>query len=407
MKNKKKLFIVLSLIYLFLGSISLITKNIHLDEIESHLPTTVAFFNGGIASALVMGDYRSASGPLPYILVAGLHKFINIEPTVITVRLMNIFISLITILLFFSLINRNTIIPIHAVFILLFYPYFEKPSFFFYMAIYGLLFYLLFLLFLEKVGAINKFICGVALSMSILSQQFYLILLAPFGIRILNDFFNDRDKKKFLMEQFLFFIPLTAVAGLFFLWGGLTHPSYKSWGVEFRLEYLTAVLVVIGGTLLPFSLFKLKEINGKLLFILIFTSLSLSLFAFPSWVNSPTVGGIAGYTFHSIAIAENTNSYLGLIVRVSLVFLGLVSVFMIVKYNLSQRIILLFFIFLIVGFTINKLPSERHMLPMVVTGYLLAFPHTEEKILKRLWMPYQVVLGIIYFFYINFTNQMG
>lgn len=402
--NNKQLLLLL-FFYMSFAFISLYLLNPHFDEVNCHIPTVNEFCNSNVVSAIKSDNYKSANTPLPYIIVASFHKLIGIEPTLFSVRVFNIIISITTLLLFGKLIGKQNNILFYALVILFFYPYFLKPSFAFFMSIYGLLFYLVFLLKLNDDGAFNKFLVGIAISFAILSQQFYLILLAPYCIKIITEFVRVNDKKRFFKEQFLFLLPLTLVGGLFIIWGGLTHPFFHYHGVEFRIENVTSILILIGSTFFPFALFKIINLNRRLILGFICISLLLCFFAYPIWINMPTIGGISGYTFRMLAFLESINFYLGLFVKSSFTFLGFISIYLIIKNVINKPFLLIIFLFLLIGFTFNSILSERHMLPLIVTGYLIVLPLTEVKLIKYLWLPYQVTTGIIYFIFINFIYK--
>ena len=308
MFKKYSHFILIISIYIAFAAISLTRLNPHLDEIDSHLPTTKIFYNNDIISAITSQDYKSASTPLPYIIVSTPLKIFNITPTLFTARLFNILISLITLFIFIRLCDgkkNNLIIP---ALILLFYPYFIKPSFAFFMSIYGLMFFLLFIYLIEKKTGINIFFSGLSLALAVLCQQFYLIVFVFYiGYRLYKEYFTESGSKS-LLSLIYFLLPFILPLIVFVLWGGLTHRNYRSWGTGFSFVNLTGVLVTLGSVLFPYMIFNIKEIKVRGLITLLFLSVLLVLFAFPVWVNQPTVGGISGLTFNFL---DKVNDYSG------------------------------------------------------------------------------------------------
>ena len=398
--------VILSL-YLLFGAISLISSNIHFDEKEFHLPTLVTFHNENPINVINSRDYKSASTPLPYLLVSTVLKVFNLLPTLITARLANIVLSILCLIIFLKLFGIKGTNIVYPALILFFYPYFLKPSFAFFMSIYGLFFFLLFIYFTNKNGSLNKFISGIFLALAILSQQFYLIVFFFYMIFL---WYNDYHSKKNIFpskDLILFSIPLIVPLILFYFWGGLTHHNFSARAVNFRFENLTSVLIISGSALFPFLIFKIQYITRIKLAVILSISMVLVLFASPLWVNAPTVGGISGYTFHSIAIINEYNSILTFIIKVSLCFLGISSLLLLYKTKGDTNTRLLYFLFItmIVGFSMSNMPSERHMLPLIALGYLLAISYDIKVSILRLWLGIQVIIGSGYFYYIMFVYQ--
>jgi hypothetical protein len=261
----------------------------------------------------------------------------------------------------------------------------------------------------NKNGILSNFLSGLSLAFAILSQQFYLIV---FCFYILFQFFNKyRAEKniKSLKELLFFSMPISLPLILFFFWGGLTHPNYIAWGTNFQFENLTSVLVVLGGTLFPILIFKLSSLNKIKLAVSLLLSILLVIFVFPLWVNAPTVGGILGYTFHSLAIIDKYSTISAFIIKVVLCFLGIGSllIFYDFKENNKTKFLYILFIIMVFGFSLNKLPSERHMLPLVTLGYLLAFSSNTKISILTFWLSIQIIIGSVYFYYIMFAYQVG
>ena len=71
---------VIIFLYAIFSVISLNTLNFHIDERESHLPTVQTFYDNGIPGAIKSEGYKSASTPLPYIIVSTPLKILSINP---------------------------------------------------------------------------------------------------------------------------------------------------------------------------------------------------------------------------------------------------------------------------------------------------------------------------------------
>ena len=404
-KQNKILLITICSIYIFFGAVSLIKENVHLDETDSHLPTLKLFYSNNPIDAFQSTAYKSASTPLPYIIASIPYKIFNSAPDIFSARLINILISLITMFIFIRLCDVKTKNILYPALILFFYPYFIKPSFLFFMSIYGLLFFMLFIYFVKKNNRTGYFLGGLSLSLAILSQQFYMVVFVFYLGFLLYHSQNYKLKKEKLLNILLFTLPFILPIMVFISWGGLTHPAYRYWGAEFNIQNLTSLFIVLGSALFPFLIFSVAEIRKLHLVILLPLSVLLVLFAYPEWVKEPTAGGILGYTFHSLALVGNFSSISSFLLKVLFCLLGLFS--LIILYNKTgndkTRLLYFLFLFLTIGFCFNKLPSERHLLPLVSVAYLIAFSLINKVFVYRIWLVFQIIIGSVYFYYIMFV----
>jgi len=403
-KQNKILLITICSIYILFGVVSLTKENPHFDEINSHLPTLKLFVEHNPITALQSPDYKSASTPLPYIITSIPYKIINSTPDIFSARLINILISLITMFVFIRLCDFKTKIILYPALILFFYPYFIKPSFLFFMSIYGLLFFLLFIYFVKKSNRTGYFLGGLSLSLAILSQQFYLIVFLFYIGFLLYDFPNYKLKKEKLLNALLFILPFILPLVVFISWGGITHPAYRYWGTEFNIQNVTSVFIILGSAMLPFLIFSIAGIRKLHLLFLLSISLLLIIFAYPEWANEPKEGVISGYTFQSLSFIGNFSSIPSFLLKVLLCLLGLLS--LLILYNKTgndkNRLLYFLFLFLVIGFCFNKLPSERHLLPLVSIAYLISFSFIKKKVIYRVWFVFQLIIGSVYFYYIMF-----
>jgi len=209
---------------------------------------------------------------------------------------------------------------------------------------------------------------------------------------------------KSVLHIIYFMLPFVLPMIVFLIWDGLVHPAYSAWGTAFSFSSLTGVLVTLGAVLLPYIAFNIKELKLKELPGLLNLSLLLVVFAFPVWVNQPTVGGISGITFNFLAKVNGYSSVFSFVLKVLFCFSGLSSfvVFFRKTYGDKSRIIFLLYIVLAIGFSLNRLPSERHMLPLIVTAYIFVFNQMNKNYILKYWLGYQVVIGSVYFYYIMF-----
>lgn len=398
---------VIILLYAFFSVVSLVTLNSHIDERESHLPTVKNFYDNDVLTAIKGDRYKSASTPLPYLIVSAPLKLFSIEPSLAAARSFNMIISLIVLFIFILLCEEKKNGLIFPALILFFYPYFLKPSFAFFMSIYGLMFFLAFVYFIQNQTKGNVFIGSLSLAAAVLCQQFYLIVFVFYAGYLLYKEFIIESSSKSVINLFYFLMPLTLPLILFLIWGGLVHPAYRAWGTDFSFSGPTGVLVTLGAVLLPYMVFNIKELKLKEVPIVLIISLLAVVFAYPVWVNQPTVGGISGITFNFLSKVNDFSSVLSFIIKTSFCFMGIAS-FVIFYKKVKEdksRLLFLLYIALAIGFSFNRLPSERHMLPLIAAGYLFVFNQVNKVVVLKYWLGYSIIIGSVYFYYIMFAYQ--
>ncbi|MBK7380902.1 MAG: hypothetical protein IPJ03_18265 [Ignavibacteriales bacterium] len=275
------------------------------------------------------------------------------------------------------------------------------------MSIYGLMFFLLFIYLIQKKGNGRIFLAGLCFAAAVLCQQFYLIVFVFYaGYLLYKDYrFSLRLRVESVLNVVYFLLPFILPVIVFLFWGGLVHPSYQAWGTVFGLSGLTGVLVTLGALLLPYMAFNIKEIKVNDLTILLILSLFLVVFAFPVWVSQPTEGGITGITFNFLSKVNDFSGVLSFILKTSFCFSGMASFVIFFKKIIDDKskLLYLMYIALAIGFSLNRLPSERHMLPLIVTALLFVFNQVNKQIEMRYWLAYQVIIGGVYFYYIMFA----
>ncbi|MBK7630201.1 MAG: hypothetical protein IPJ23_05800 [Ignavibacteriales bacterium] len=273
------------------------------------------------------------------------------------------------------------------------------------MSIYGLMFFLLFIYLAERKSAGYILSAGLSLAAAVLCQQFYLIVFVFYVGYLFYKEYLTKAGTKSILHIIYFILPFVLPMIVFLLWGGLVHPAYSAWGTEFSLNRLTGVIVTLGAVLLPYMVFNIKEDKAAELLIILFLSVLLVVFAFPVWVNQPTVGGISGITFNFLAKVDGYISVLSFLLKVLFCFAGISSfvVFFRKADDSKSWFIFLLYIVLAIGFSLNRLPSERHMLPLVVTAYIFIFNRINKNNILKYWLGYQVIIGSVYFYYIMFA----
>jgi hypothetical protein len=413
----KKEYLLLFGIYIILISIALLQPGLKIDEWYNHLPMVQKMYEIGFFNMAVSDNYSAANPPLPYLFTFIPHKIIGIPPSIITARIITALFSFLTLIIAYKIfLLLQSDYPLIKTLIILFYPYFLKPSFTFYMAVYGLLFFLAAYYILQK-DKKNPFLvltAGICAAAAILSQQFYLIILVPFMIYLiyerddLHKIKNIFTRRNILMVS-LFFLPvLLFTLPIFFLWGGLTHPNYSFHRISPDITNLTSILISFGGFLLPVSLINYRYLKSKIHLVFIAAAVVLVVFFYPEWSIKAGDGEITGMSFNFIEIVGGVSFLLGLILKVSLVFSGIFIIYltaMLLKMNVKIFLLGITIMIMCAGFVFNEFLAERHLLPLIVTLYIVHLSYINRKSILYLWLGMQGTIGIIYFYYYLFIQQ--
>lgn len=413
---------ILFLVFLFFTVLTLFQPGLKIDEAGNHLPLLIKLHQNSLWAVLSGPDYLAANPPLPYLINLSLHKIFFIEPDIIPARIFTSLISFITgFLIYFFARNLGSTNPLPVTLIIILYPYFLKPAFTFYMAVYGLCFFLCFWLIFEKSEQNSKHLltAGILLSGAILSQQFYITIIPAVFVFFAIKEFNIRSKvpiKNLLPQQmfsiskqfaFLFIPVLVLSLPVFLSWGGLTHVNYRFHTIAFDSTNITSILIAAGGFLFPISLLSLKKITKIEYVLYSFFSIGLVLFFYPEWTIKAGRGRITGMSFHFAELAEKIHFIAGYGVKILLLLSGFII------FGVTFRKILqtkyhfgvLAVTFFIAGFVFNEFLAERHLLPLIVTLYLLNLNEITDKRIIWTWVTFQGIAGVIYYSYYLFIQK--
>ena len=237
------------------------------DEKDYHLPNAINIYENGLIKGLTGKAYSAANTPLPYIINSNYYLF---PPSLVSVRIVTLIFSLAIILLIFYWFNRLNYSPSKNLLIslsFLFYPYFIRQSILFHAPIYGLIFIFAFLYKFKDDRSLNKphemFIYGLLLSLSSLSQQFYIsFYIALLAVLV----FNKYNIKQIIICLLPIILPLLT----FVIWGGMTHPNFRAHNIIFDPTHFTATVEVIGLSLILFlPIFKDKIFNKNNIILII------------------------------------------------------------------------------------------------------------------------------------------
>ncbi len=409
-------------LYLLFAYLSLSTLYPKFDEYYAHLPTLKSIYNGNVIDEILSDDYKAANTPLPYLLIALPAKLIHSAPDLLTTRIINIFISFITIFLLLYLYRKKNKSPsglhpagtgniLYFILIIFFYPYFLKPSFTYYLAVYGLLFFILTIIFLTKDGYINLALAGIFNSLAILSQQFYLIVPVWYLFYSIVNTKQSVDIKSGVTKLLIFSFPLIIPLLLFISWEGLVPGNFAQYKVTtalISLSNLTVMTVVFGGLFLFFVLDNYKKIKISWLSVYLFSAILLNAFFNPQWDIISGPGKISGYTYHALEYLNVWGFLPGLFIKIVLSAIG-ISTLHLLFLSLTDRNDKLYYVLIIlfiIGFTFSTPLSERHILPLVILLYLLLFPKIKNKLIIKIWLVTQILIGSVYFYYWIFLQKV-
>ncbi len=399
-------FSLLVCVLILFGVISLITLNIQYDELNHHIPTTVLFLNSDPITALLSSEYASANTPFPYLMNSLFLTVTNLEPSLLTLRLINIILGLGFILLFLKFLNRFAPNNLFIVLLFFFYPYFLKTTFAYFMAIYGLVFLLLYLFVLKGKKEFSELKGGVTVSLGVLSQQFLIPVL---GYQFIRQFFtfSYHDLKGWLTGLLKFLLPGVPLLIVFLLWDGFTHLNYKKHAVGFEMTSIATMLVSIGMAFLPFAIFKVRNLGWKNATFLLVIAIILTQWFFPVWTNAPQLGHTSGITFNALHKLSLISPYLGFLGKVCFIFMGLFTLLRILNPNNKMYEFRSLALVMAVAFLFNEVSSERHYVSLILVLFLTVSKEVFSRSLKIAWVSYAALVGSVYFYYLNFIYRIA
>ncbi len=392
-------------IYILFSTVSLFQGQAKIDEHSNHLPVLQGMHEQGYFNYIFSEDYKAANTPLPYLFPLLIAKITSANSFLIISRSLNFIVSFLTLLLFLLLLKRSESRYKYSVLLLLFYPYFIKTSFVFYLSIYGLFFLLLSIYLLTKETKLHSLSSGLSAAAAVLSQQFIIAL--PFAFAVWK--FLKRRKpfeRKEKINYILFSLPFIIPAILFITWGGLTHSNWRFHDPAIDVTHFTALFTILGGVFFPFVIDKIKSTSNYESIALMILSMLLTIFFVPTWGGKAYEAQVTGYTYHFLSLVNNISSVLFFAIHTVLCFSGLQIVTILIRANKNRMETLILITALILSFIyfFDTVFSERHLLPLVALIFILVIPRIQSKLVLNLWIIYQVVFGSVYFYYWLFIH---
>lgn len=384
-----------------------------LDETLFHYPNLLNFYENGWG-AMFNARYSAANTPLPYFIVAMLAKLFS--PSLALARIVTALISFGTFLLFTKLLESFSV-PRYFSFAILFYPYFLVNSFVFYAINYGLFFLALALWQWQKAekepSLFRELLTGLSLSMAVLCQQFFLVIpLAIIAHRGIAYFrakanINLPSFRQLLLYNSLLALPLLLPLALFFYWGGLTHPNFRSHSLAFYPSTVVAILFIAGFYFSPYIFFLRKKITAAEAIASLLLSIVLVTWFKPVFSDIQRPGLFTGLVFHLISLPGKINPVLTSLLMTALTSLGILVFVQLVK-SLSSRTdfaLITVVAFLLLTYSFNTQIGERHLSGLMMILFLLLLPRMKGT--GYLYPVAMTVAGIGYFVYWYFFKFSG
>ena len=378
-----------------------------IDEFTNHVPLMQAMEKDGYFATIFSDKYEAANTPLPYLIAYVPLKVFGIPFSIGLLRVVNALISLCTILVLLNILSLYKIrLSFLIVITVLFYPYFLKPSFSYYMAVYGVLFYLLTIRAILSDWKSKWILAGLSLTGAVLSQQFYLVIIP--GVLVFMYWYNNQNKRELLINATLVTLPIILFTlPLFFFWGGLTHSDYSFHKISFDVTKVTSILVIAGGLFIPYVLFNYKDYLSKKSIIYVLMGFVFMEWFAPVFAAMGAFGAITGYTWHAVEILGKIHPLLKTTSGAILFSFCLFSFFDLLK-KIDDRldfIFILSLIFFLGGFLINEVLMERHLLPLAVIVLVLSLRKISSSVLLFLTAIFYLLFGSSYFWYYLYVHD--
>jgi len=151
-----------------------------------------------------------------------------------------------------------------------------------------------------------------------------------------------------------------------------------------------------------------KKIKISWLAVYLFSAILLNAFFNPQWDIIGGPGKISGYTYHVLEYLNVWGFLPGLFIKIVLSAIG-ISTLHLLFLSLTDRNDKLYYVLIIlfiIGFTFSTPLSERHILPLVILLYLLLFPKIKNKLIIKIWLVTQILIGSVYYYYWIFLQKV-
>lgn len=163
----------------------------------------------------------------------------------------------------------------------------------------------------------------------------------------------------------------------------------------------------------------------RIVTILIFSiSIILAIFFYPALEKRGGYEKITGISFNVIYQIEKIVGESVILLKIFIIFIGILFFYLslrnsklfniqicldsLVNESLStskKNILIIFIIFLSIGFLFNTLLAERHLLPLIVTILLYNLINFNNAMLLRFILLIYILTGLIYFYYYIYISS--
>ncbi len=354
-----------------------------------HISNNILLFKESNFFEINWMKYESTSLPIYYLIIKTLNIFDFFK-----IGLFNLFISLLTILIFFrSLINLNqrynlkidnsVLFAISSLPLLS--PYFRTSTFWMLEENIGYLFMLLSIFFWTKQKTyLNIFFCIIFSSLAFYSRQTYAF------VSIIM-FFNFIDfKKLFTFKNILivnlFLISLLPSLYFFKEWGGLVPPAaIIARPIEFNFVNLPIIFSIYLFYLLPFLIMENKEKIWNFFFenkYIILFSLFFFYFIFFDKLNTEDVYykfKLGGGLIYKINFHLNLLIKSFFIQKIIFIFISWVGFLSILFYFLRSFNLKIFFLVFIIILSNANIVFQEYFDPMIIILMIIFYKAKDSK----------------------------
>jgi hypothetical protein len=395
------LFILIALLCL---TAAIITPSFA-DEAAYHFPLARDI---SLAKALDANSrYPSAYPPLPYLIGK---LALKLHSSLITLRILNFFVFLGAVMLFYLLAGRVCNDP--EILTLLFFlnPYLLKASFIYLMYNWGLLFALagLYLYFYPE--ARWGLAAHLFLAAAVLSQQWMLVVVLALMLHELTLYGENKIGSLSLLKGISMKILCLAPAiYLFARWHGLVHPDLNSHALQPTFEHFNAVLANLGLVLFFLVLCYFRT-------LLSLRSLPL-LFLLPLlWLAIPMHASTHG-PFQVTGVVSQFSTQLGRLTGIpykliffAFILIGLALLVLMLKRRAQgiTGVTLYAVLGLITAFTASARLAASHI--YICIPFILLFFSVEiskSRTMKMLMAGQFLIVSITYLIYVVFFRSRG
>lgn len=292
---KKKLFILIIIAaYTGAACLALIQGELKFDEKKYHYPM-VKKFEREFPKFDFKNNYSSATAPVPFIIIGTLGQIVPLN--VYTLRIATLILSLLTLIVFYKILNHLGIPHKEEItLLLLFHPYYLTNSSVFYTPIWGMFFGLFSLyVYLKGRTAVHYFLAGLLSALAVLSRQFYLFLPAAYFLFLIWQRVNKKNAVSFSHFTVLMLPHLLPLA-FFIYWGGIVSPDVRGHAAVTLKPMNMIFAIILVGFYFCWSLLYRCEFKRTHLLIIVFVPL---LFLFlPEWGVYHSGETISGLVMH-------------------------------------------------------------------------------------------------------------